>query len=87
MNFADLEFWIALAQIIGVNIVLSGDNAVVIALAARGRPGPTIAGMAAELGCDLIVMGARGLGSHTGAPFGSVARSTSSTTRSLLLVR
>ena len=32
------EFWIALMQIIGVNIVLSGDNAVVIALAARGLP-------------------------------------------------
>jgi YjbE family integral membrane protein len=31
-------FWLALAQIIGVNIVLSGDNAVVIALAARGLP-------------------------------------------------
>ena len=31
-------FWIALLQIIGVNIVLSGDNAVVIALAARGLP-------------------------------------------------
>lgn len=29
------EFWIGLAKIIGVNIVLSGDNAVVIALAAR----------------------------------------------------
>ena len=32
------EFWIALLQIIGVNIVLSGDNAIVIALAARGLP-------------------------------------------------
>ncbi len=31
-------FWIALVKIIGVNIVLSGDNAVVIALAARGLP-------------------------------------------------
>ena len=31
-------FWIPLAQIIGVNIVLSGDNAVVIALAARSLP-------------------------------------------------
>jgi YjbE family integral membrane protein len=31
-------FWLALMQIIGVNIVLSGDNAVVIALAARGLP-------------------------------------------------
>jgi YjbE family integral membrane protein len=38
MNFASPEFWIALMQIIGVNIVLSGDNAVVIALAARGLP-------------------------------------------------
>ncbi|MEW6690951.1 MAG: TerC family protein, partial [Pseudomonadota bacterium] len=31
-------FWIGLAKIIGVNIVLSGDNAVVIALAARSLP-------------------------------------------------
>ena len=38
MNLASPEFWIALVQIIGVNIVLSGDNAVVIALAARGLP-------------------------------------------------
>jgi YjbE family integral membrane protein len=34
----DPVFWVALAQIIGVNIVLSGDNAVVIALAARSLP-------------------------------------------------
>src|SRR5258706_3704676 len=32
------EFWIGLAKIIGVNIILSGDNAVVIALAARSLP-------------------------------------------------
>ena len=38
MTFGSPEFWIALMQIIGVNIVLSGDNAVVIALAARGLP-------------------------------------------------
>ena len=38
MTFAAPEFWIALLQIIGVNIVLSGDNAVVIALAARSLP-------------------------------------------------
>jgi YjbE family integral membrane protein len=31
-------FWVALLQIIGIDIVLSGDNAVVIALAARGLP-------------------------------------------------
>jgi YjbE family integral membrane protein len=38
MNVSDPTFWIALLQIIGVNIVLSGDNAVVIALAARSLP-------------------------------------------------
>jgi YjbE family integral membrane protein len=34
----DQQFWIGLGQIILVNIVLSGDNAVVIALAARSLP-------------------------------------------------
>jgi YjbE family integral membrane protein len=38
MTFTDPLFWVALMQIIGVNIVLSGDNAVVIALAARSLP-------------------------------------------------
>jgi YjbE family integral membrane protein len=38
MSLATPEFWIALLQIIGVNIVLSGDNAVVIALSARSLP-------------------------------------------------
>lgn len=33
-----LEFWLALGQIILINIVLSGDNAVVIALASRSLP-------------------------------------------------
>lgn len=32
------EFWAALLKIIGVNIILSGDNAVVIALACRSLP-------------------------------------------------
>jgi YjbE family integral membrane protein len=36
--FASPEFWIALSQIILINIVLSGDNAVVIALACRSLP-------------------------------------------------
>src|SRR4026209_1493800 len=31
-------FWIGLLKIIGVNLILSGDNAVVIALAARSLP-------------------------------------------------
>ncbi len=34
----DNQFWFGLLEIIGVNIVLSGDNAVVIALAARSLP-------------------------------------------------
>ena len=33
------EFWIAVAKIIWINVLLSGDNAVVIALACRGLPG------------------------------------------------
>jgi YjbE family integral membrane protein len=36
--FANPVFWIALGQIIMINIVLSGDNAVVIALASRSLP-------------------------------------------------
>jgi YjbE family integral membrane protein len=38
MNLADSALWIALLKIIWVNILLSGDNAVVIALAARNLP-------------------------------------------------
>ena len=38
MEFTTAAFWLALAQIIWVNILLSGDNAVVIALAARSLP-------------------------------------------------
>jgi YjbE family integral membrane protein len=36
--FADAATWVALGKIIWVNILLSGDNAVVIALAARNLP-------------------------------------------------
>lgn len=36
--FLDPKTWIGLAEIIGINIVLSGDNAVVIALACRNLP-------------------------------------------------
>lgn len=38
MIFASHEFWIAVLQIIAIDIVLSGDNAVVIALACRNLP-------------------------------------------------
>jgi len=38
IEFGTPAFWLALAQIIWVNILLSGDNAVVIALASRSLP-------------------------------------------------
>ncbi|MEJ8854528.1 universal stress protein [Variovorax robiniae] len=41
-----------------------------------GDPGTVIAELARTEACDLILMGARGIGTHTGAPLGSVARST-----------
>jgi YjbE family integral membrane protein len=41
-----------------------------------GAPGPTIAEVARAQGCDLIVMGARGLANHTAALLGSVAQGT-----------
>lgn len=44
------QFWIALLQIIGIDIVLSGDNAVVIALASRSLP-PAEQKKAIFLGC------------------------------------
>jgi YjbE family integral membrane protein len=37
-ELATQAFWFGLAKIIGVNVILSGDNAVVIALAARSLP-------------------------------------------------
>jgi YjbE family integral membrane protein len=37
-EFATQVFWLNLLKIIGVNLILSGDNAVVIALAARSLP-------------------------------------------------
>ena len=37
-ELASQAFWVGLAKIIGVNVILSGDNAVVIALAARSLP-------------------------------------------------
>jgi YjbE family integral membrane protein len=37
-SFGHAPFWVALGQIIWINILLSGDNAVVIALACRSLP-------------------------------------------------
>ena len=41
-----------------------------------GSPGPTIARVAHETGCHMIIMGTHGLGSRAGAVLGSVAQST-----------
>ncbi|MDD2917873.1 TerC family protein [Rhodoferax sp.] len=38
MELQNIDFWIGLLKIIWINIILSGDNAVVIALAARSLP-------------------------------------------------
>lgn len=38
MDFSSSAFWLALGSIIATNILLSGDNAVVIALASRNLP-------------------------------------------------
>ncbi|MCC7462477.1 MAG: TerC family protein [Gammaproteobacteria bacterium] len=38
MDFTSPEFWIAIGQIIAIDILLGGDNAVVIALASRSLP-------------------------------------------------
>ena len=40
MDFTTTAFWAALASIVLANVVLSGDNAVVIAMAARSLPPP-----------------------------------------------
>jgi YjbE family integral membrane protein len=37
-QFSQPEFWVAVVQIIWIDIALSGDNAVVIAMACRGLP-------------------------------------------------
>jgi YjbE family integral membrane protein len=38
MEFTRPIFWLAALKIMGINILLSGDNAVVIAMACRGLP-------------------------------------------------
>jgi nucleotide-binding universal stress UspA family protein len=43
---------------------------------AVGHAGPLIAEMASKEGCEMIVMGTRGLGAHSAALLGSVVQST-----------
>ncbi|MBI5718218.1 MAG: YjbE family putative metal transport protein [Burkholderiales bacterium] len=64
-------------------LALAPARAVAAAAGARvhehrhvGEPGAVLSEAARALGCDLIVMGARGLGSHTAALIGSVTQGT-----------
>ena len=63
------SFWVAAAQIVGVNIILFGDNAVVIALACMHLPprqrlwgihhfhaGPLTVNLAAVFGAAFVVL-------------------------------
>ena len=53
-----------------------------------GEPGPTIVQVAADEGCDMIVMGTRGHGASTAALIGSVAQSAvAHATMPVLLVK
>ena len=50
-------FWLAAVQIMGINILLSGDNAVVIALAVRGLPHKQrFWGMVLGAGCAAVLL-------------------------------
>ena len=50
-------FWLAALQIMGINILLSGDNAVVIALAVRGLPPKErFWGMVLGAGCASVLL-------------------------------
>jgi len=50
-------FWLAAVQIMGINILLSGDNAVVIALAVRGLPPrQRFWGMVLGAGCAAVLL-------------------------------
>jgi len=50
-------FWLAALQIMGINILLSGDNAVVIALAVRGLPPrQRFWGMVLGAGCAAVLL-------------------------------
>src|SRR4029077_18971201 len=37
-EYTQAEFWVSVVEIIWINVLLSGDNAIVIALACRGLP-------------------------------------------------
>jgi YjbE family integral membrane protein len=56
-QFVQAQFWAAVVQIIWVDIVLSGDNAVLIALACRGLPaGQRRLGMITGAGVSAVLL-------------------------------
>ncbi len=56
-EFARPAFWLAAVQIMGINILLSGDNAVVIALAVRELPPKErFWGMVLGAGCAAVLL-------------------------------
>lgn len=61
MDFGSPQFWIALLQIVAIDIVLGGDNAVVIGLACRRLPEKQrrlgiIYGMAGAIGLRVVLI-------------------------------
>src|SRR6476469_1786742 len=53
---AEPTFWVAVAKIIWINILLSGDNALVIALACRGlKPRHRLWGMVLGAGAAVLL--------------------------------
>jgi len=62
--------------LVAARALLTGSGAAYKEHTRVGAPGPTITEVAREQGCDMIVMGTRGLGTHTAALIGSVAQST-----------
>ncbi|MEY4358001.1 MAG: hypothetical protein RL469_1327, partial [Pseudomonadota bacterium] len=61
MDFTHPEFWIAVGQIIMIDVLLGGDNAVVIALASRRLPDAQrkqaiLWGMAGAIGLRVVLI-------------------------------
>jgi predicted tellurium resistance membrane protein TerC len=56
---ADQQFWIGLGQIIVVNIVLSGDNAVVIAVAAAAKGNTVLLILGLAISIPVVIFASR----------------------------
>jgi YjbE family integral membrane protein len=55
-SMGEAEFWLSLGKIVWINVLLSGDNAVVIAMACRGlRPRQRASGMVLGAGVAIVL--------------------------------